>query len=190
MLLQQTGSPAKRVRLNWCYDVRFWETKRLVNGTGARFRVRWAVDGRELTARPTSLRTAPRGGVAAAQLPGCRSPAAPGTASPSCQRSTPLHRRASASPTPSAPPSPSLAPAVKETTAASRQPEVAGQRRERHGTVSVTAPAPAVRGPSVDFKGHQPGGHGRIADGGGPDSCLETHKRWSAGGTSGGASGL
>ena len=29
------------------YDVRFWDTKRLGNGTGARFRVRWAVDGRE-----------------------------------------------------------------------------------------------------------------------------------------------
>ena len=29
------------------YDVRFWDTKKLGNGTGARFRVRWAVDGRE-----------------------------------------------------------------------------------------------------------------------------------------------
>ena len=29
------------------YDVRFWDIKRLGNGTGARFRVRWAVDGRE-----------------------------------------------------------------------------------------------------------------------------------------------
>ncbi len=28
-------------------DVRFWDIKRLGNGTGARFRVRWAVDGRE-----------------------------------------------------------------------------------------------------------------------------------------------
>jgi hypothetical protein len=29
------------------YDVRFWDIKSLGNGTGARYRVRWAVDGRE-----------------------------------------------------------------------------------------------------------------------------------------------
>jgi hypothetical protein len=29
------------------YDVRFWDIKKLGSGTGARFRVRWAVDGRE-----------------------------------------------------------------------------------------------------------------------------------------------
>jgi len=29
------------------YDVRFWDIKKLGNGTGARCRVRWAVDGRE-----------------------------------------------------------------------------------------------------------------------------------------------
>ena len=29
------------------YDVRFWDIKKLGNGTGARHRVRWAVDGRE-----------------------------------------------------------------------------------------------------------------------------------------------
>ncbi len=29
------------------YDVRFWDIKKLGNGPGARFRVRWAVDGRE-----------------------------------------------------------------------------------------------------------------------------------------------
>jgi len=29
------------------YDVRFWDIKRLGNGTPARYRVRWAVDGRE-----------------------------------------------------------------------------------------------------------------------------------------------
>ena len=29
------------------YDVRFWDTKKLGNGTAARYRVRWAVDGRE-----------------------------------------------------------------------------------------------------------------------------------------------
>jgi len=29
------------------YDVRFWDIKKLGNGPGARFRVRWAVDGQE-----------------------------------------------------------------------------------------------------------------------------------------------
>src|ERR1700733_3064146 len=29
------------------YDVRFWDIKKLGNGTAARHRVRWAVDGRE-----------------------------------------------------------------------------------------------------------------------------------------------
>jgi integrase len=29
------------------YDVRFWDIKKLASGSGARFRVRWAVDGRE-----------------------------------------------------------------------------------------------------------------------------------------------
>ena len=29
------------------YDVRFWDTKKLGNGTAAPSRVRWAVDGRE-----------------------------------------------------------------------------------------------------------------------------------------------
>jgi hypothetical protein len=29
------------------YDVRFWDIKKLGNGTTARYRVRWAVDGRE-----------------------------------------------------------------------------------------------------------------------------------------------
>lgn len=29
------------------YDVRFWDIKKLGNGTAARYRVRWAVDGRE-----------------------------------------------------------------------------------------------------------------------------------------------
>jgi len=29
------------------YDVRFWDIRKLGNGSGARFRVRWAVDGRE-----------------------------------------------------------------------------------------------------------------------------------------------
>jgi integrase len=29
------------------YDIRFWDIKKLGNGSGARYRVRWAVDGRE-----------------------------------------------------------------------------------------------------------------------------------------------
>jgi len=29
------------------YDVRFWDIRKLGNGSTARFRVRWAVDGRE-----------------------------------------------------------------------------------------------------------------------------------------------
>jgi len=29
------------------YGIRFWDIKKLGNGTGARYRVRWAVDGRE-----------------------------------------------------------------------------------------------------------------------------------------------
>ena len=38
------------------YDIRLWDIKKLGNGTGARYRVRWAVDGREhcksIKARP------------------------------------------------------------------------------------------------------------------------------------------
>ena len=29
------------------YDIRFWDTRKLGNGSTARFRVRWSVDGRE-----------------------------------------------------------------------------------------------------------------------------------------------
>ena len=29
------------------YDIRFWDTKKLGSGTAARYRVRWAVNGRE-----------------------------------------------------------------------------------------------------------------------------------------------
>jgi integrase len=47
----------------------------------------------------------------------------------------------------------SRTPVTKATPAASRQPEMAGQRQEPGGTVSVTAPTLAVRAPSVDFKG-------------------------------------
>jgi hypothetical protein len=79
---------------------------------------------------------------------------------------------------------------MKATPIASRQPEVAGQGQKPGGTVSVTAPTPAVRAPSVDFKDPGTRVHGRIADGDGPQSRLETHTRCSAGDDSGGASGL
>ena len=36
----------------------------------------------------------------------------------------------------------------------------------------------------------EPGTHGRIADGGSPQTRLEARTRWSAGGDSGGGSGL
>ena len=29
------------------YDIRFWDIKKIGNGTGARYRVRWTVNGRE-----------------------------------------------------------------------------------------------------------------------------------------------
>jgi hypothetical protein len=57
-------------------------------------------------------------------------------------------------------------------------------------TVSVTAPTLAVRAPSVDFKGKEPGAHGRIADGGGPELRLEARPCWSAGSDSGRSGGL
>jgi hypothetical protein len=66
--------------------------------------------------------------------------------------------------------------------------QVRGKKPGR--TVSVTAPTLAVRAPSVDLKGLGTRVHGRIADGGGTQSGLETHKCWSAMGDSGEASGL
>jgi hypothetical protein len=81
----------------------------------------------------------------------------------------------------------------------SKHPEIAGQQPgvERNGRYTApsdgqhTAPALAVRPrpwpfppPSVAFTAPKSGTHGRIADGGGPKSSLETHMRWSAGGDS------
>src|ERR1019366_283898 len=58
---------------------------------------------------------------------------------------------------------------------------------------SVARSAP-VRGPfrlrPWPARPPQSGAHGRIADGGGPDSRLEARTRWSAGGDSGRAYGL
>jgi hypothetical protein len=36
------------------YDARVWDIKKLGSGTGRRFRVRWAVDGREHASRSKS----------------------------------------------------------------------------------------------------------------------------------------
>jgi hypothetical protein len=52
--------------------------------------------------------------------------------------------------------------------AGSLKRQVTGQKAG--GTVSVTAPTPAVRAPSVDFKAPGTRGHGRIADGGSPET--------------------
>jgi hypothetical protein len=74
------------------------------------------------------------------------------------------------------------------------QAEVAGHRREVGRTVSVTAPTGPVRGlfraRPWPARPPEPGAHGRIADGGSPESCLEARTRWSAGGDSGRAYGL
>ena len=80
------------------YDVRFWDIKKLGTGPGARFRVRWAVDGREhcksFKARPladgflTGLKDAardrrpfsPRTGLPGTETTGGRWP--PGSSTP------------------------------------------------------------------------------------------------------------
>jgi hypothetical protein len=66
------------------YDIRFWDIKKLGNGTGARYRVRWAVDGREhcksFKARPladgflTKLKDAVRDGQPFHPAPACPKP--------------------------------------------------------------------------------------------------------------------
>jgi hypothetical protein len=135
--------------------------------------------------------------------PGCpppRSPAAPGTASRSCSRSTPTAstgrpmQPTSASPTPSAARATGKTPVKRVTQTASRPSEVAGQRREsgldgQRNRSHQPRPWP-FRPPSVAFTAPKSGSHGRIADHGGPNFCLEAHMRWSTGGDSGGASGL
>jgi hypothetical protein len=103
-----------------------------------------------------------------------------------------------ASPSDSAPPSPSPALAMKATPTASRQPEVADQQpgadaeRSLYRSCGRSAHRSCPRRPcpSVDSAPSEPGAHGRIADDGGPQSSLEAHMCWSAGGDSGGASGL
>ncbi len=98
---------------------------------------------------------------------------------------------------------------MKKTTTVSRYPEMPGQqpdaKQNGQQTAPVdgqhtapvdgqhTAPAPAVRSrpfPSVRPAAPDPGTHGRIADGGGPQSRLEARMRWSAGGNSDRGSGL
>ena len=76
------------------------------------------------------------------------------------------HHRASASRTPG------KTRVTRVTATPGRHPEMAGQRQEPGGTVSVTAPTLAVRAPSVDFKPQGPGGHGRID---------EMHRLWRVG---------
>jgi hypothetical protein len=63
---------------------------------------------------------------------------------------------------------------------ASRPPEVAGHSQEAGRTVSVTAPTRAVRARPWILRVQEPGVHGRIADGGGPESRLEARMFWSA----------
>ena len=65
-----------------------------------------------------------------------------------------------------------------------------GQRHKAGRTVGVTAPTAPVRGFFRPRPWTKPGAHGRIADGGSPERSLEARMRWSAGGSSGGASGL
>ena len=70
-----------------------------------------------------------------------------------------------------------------------RAPEMAPMGR----TVCVTATTGPVRGlfrPRPWIRALRLGTHGRIADGGGPQTRLERRMRWSAEGDSGGASGL
>ena len=65
-----------------------------------------------------------------------------------------------------------------------------GQSPKAGRTVGVTAPTAPVRGFFHPRPWTKPGAHGRITDGGGPKTRLERHTGWSAGGDSGGASGL
>ena len=81
------------------YDVRFWDTKKIAdNASGGRYRVRWAVDGREhcksFKTRPsptgssTTSRTPPATGGPSAPAPACPPPRpprgrwSPGTSTP------------------------------------------------------------------------------------------------------------
>jgi hypothetical protein len=66
--------------------------------------------------------------------------------------------------------------------------QVSGQEAGR--TVSVTAPTAPVRGSFPPRPWTKPSAHGRIADGGGPESPLEARPRWSGAFTSGRSDGL
>ena len=61
---------------------------------------------------------------------------------------------------------------------------MSGQIRKAGWTVCVTAPVGPVRGlvraRPWTARTPKPGVHGRIADGGGPQTRLERHMRWSA----------
>ena len=83
--------------------------------------------------------------------------------------------RTSGSPTPSASrtPGPSPNPVTGEMTAASRHPEMPGQRQEAGRTVTVTAPTGPVRGLFRPRPCPKPCAHGRRADGGGPGRSLK-----------------
>jgi len=88
-----------------------------------------------------------------------------------------------ASPRPSTPRTLSEILVTKAT--ASSHPEAAGQGQEAGWTVGITAPTLAVRARPWISRARESGVHGRIADGGGPDSCLEARTRWSAARASG-----
>lgn len=94
----------------------------------------------------------------------------------------------------SAPRRPSETPVTRATATASRRPEMAGQGREagrggRRNRSHRPRPWPV---PPRPWPARPPehGAHGRIADGGSPESHLEAHMCWSVGGGSGGASRL
>ena len=86
------------------YDVRFWDIKKLGNGTAARYRIRWAVNGREhcksFKARPLAdgflaeLKDAVRDRRPFDPAPACRTPRSPKT------------RRSPGTPTPAPTPRP------------------------------------------------------------------------------------
>ena len=72
------------------YDVRFWDIRKLGNGSTARFRVRWAVDGRE---HCKSFKARP---LADGFLDGSRTRSAtggPSTPVPACPTPKPSRRR-------------------------------------------------------------------------------------------------
>lgn|SRR5215467_7570469 len=83
---------------------------------------------------------------------------------------------------------------AKATAAASRHSEAAGQRQEAgldgwYNRSRRPRPWP-FRPRPWRTRSPDSGAHGRIADGGGPQPGLETHKRWSAAGDSGRSDGL